>query len=242
MCDFTKPKRINIDITLQKDLCEGEDICPTCKGLGIIVRDNQYGIKQDPDKRIRFPYTHQFLAFCPTCYDGVIKRCQFCGEIIPRIRTKCNCEKQRETVQQERERKEAEILKNAPEATPEILEKNDMFFSEAYSYNEGFFEEWEDFFEEWYQLSYGDENEKENRPKYVWTTEPVYMKMYAADIAYSATEDLYEDAYDQISDSAIEELQDYLNKWCDSCGVGTTYIQGKYKVKIPWEEYENDYC
>lgn len=36
----------------------------------------------------------------------------------------------------------------------------------------------------------------------------------------------------------IIELQNYLNKWCKECGVGTTYFEGKYKVRIPWEDYD----
>jgi len=239
MCEFVKPKHIEIDITLHKDLCEGDEICPTCKGLGVVVRDNIYGLDNDPNKTIMFPYKKQSLILCPTCYNGVIRRCNLCGGIIPLQRTKCNCEKQREIDEIEREKREATKLSLAPDATPEILKKSEYFYSDCYGYNEGYFNEWDDFFDYWHELEYDGEAPKV-RPEYVWTTEPVDLKLWAGDIVLSATEDLYEDAYDSISDKKIKELQDYLDKWCVTSGCGTTYYQGDYKVRIPWEDYEND--
>lgn len=237
MSEFVKPKHIEINITLHKDLCEGDEICPTCKGLGVVVRDNIYGLDNDPNKTIMFPYKKQSLILCPTCYNGVIRRCNLCGEIIPLQRTKCNCEKQREIDEIEREKREATKLSLAPDATPEILKKSEYFYSDCYGYNEGYFNEWDDFFDYWHELEYDGEAPKV-RPEYVWTTEPVDLKLWASDIVSSATEDLYEDAYDSISDKKIDELQKYLDEWCVTSGCGTTYYQGDYKVKIPWEEYD----
>ena len=31
--------------TLHKDLIENEEVCLNCKGLGLVVRDNSYGIE-----------------------------------------------------------------------------------------------------------------------------------------------------------------------------------------------------
>lgn len=67
------------------------------------------------------------------------------------------------------------------------------------------------------------------------------MRIDAYSIVESATDDLYEDAMDNISTGSIKELQDYLDKWCDNCGVGNIYYENhKYKVRIPWEEYDNE--
>ena len=64
------------------------------------------------------------------------------------------------------------------------------------------------------------------------------MHINADDIIANATENLYEDAMDNISDKKCKELQDLLDKWCDTCGVRETYVKSnKYKVKIPWENY-----
>ena len=137
MNEFIKPTKIEVNITLHKDLCENEEICPTCNGLGVVIRDNRYGLENDPDKTIMFPYKKQSLILCPTCYNGVIKRCNLCGKIIPSHRTKCDCDKQRELDRIINEIRKATKLALAPEATPEILEKNGfnkflghgMFFS-----------------------------------------------------------------------------------------------------------------
>ena len=66
------------------------------------------------------------------------------------------------------------------------------------------------------------------------------MSIDATDIIENATEDLYEDAIDSISDKARKELQEYLDNWCKACGVGTTYYEShKYKVRIPWESVDD---
>ena len=54
-----------------------------------------------------------------------------------------------------------------------------------------------------------------------------------------ATEDLYEDAFYDISSKEIERLQRFIDEWIKTCGVGTTYYEShKYKVRIPWEDYD----
>ena len=64
------------------------------------------------------------------------------------------------------------------------------------------------------------------------------MSIDAHNIVESATEDLYEDAIYDVTDESIKRLQDYLDEWCKRCGVGTTYYEShKYKVRIPWEDY-----
>lgn len=239
MSDFVKPTQIEVNVTLHKDLCDGDEICPTCKGLGVVIRHNIYGLDNDPNKTIMFPYKKESLILCPDCYNGVVTRCKFCGKIIPRHKTKCDCETQREIDRIESEKRAATKLALAPEATPAILKKSEYFYSDNYGYNEGYFNEWEDFFDYWHELEYYGDAPKV-RPEYVWTTEPVDLKLWASDIVSAATEDLYEDAYDSISDKKIEELQKYLDEWCAVSGCGTTYYQGDYKVRIPWEDYDED--
>ena len=76
------------------------------------------------------------------------------------------------------------------------------------------------------------------QPMYVWITEPVEMSVDVQNIIENATDDLYEDASGDITNEARKELQDFVDGWCKRCGVGTTYYEShKYKVRIPWEEY-----
>lgn len=244
MSEFVKPRTQYIadkdymekllNATLRKDLHDNEEICPYCHGTGLVIRDNPYGLSDDPNKQLgSFPYTHQSVTFCPHCYNGIIHRCDKCGDIIQKGFLKHDCKAQREEKEKEYIQKRKQALNNAPFATPEILENSLFFYSDNYGENDGYFEEWEEFFEYWYEYYDGEE-----RPEYVWATEPIEISLDASDIVSSATEDLYEDAYDDVSTQSIKELQDYLDNWCKTCGVRTTYIESKYKVRIPWEKYD----
>lgn len=58
--------------TLEKDLQDNEEICPVCHGLGVVLDNNIYGIKGDTSeasKKLRFPYNHQAIKFCPNCFN-----------------------------------------------------------------------------------------------------------------------------------------------------------------------------
>lgn len=41
----------------------------------------------------------------------------------------------------------------------------------------------------------------------------------AEDMVASAVDDLYEDAFDDIAPKKIEALQEYLNRWFETCGI-----------------------
>lgn len=244
MSDFIKPKteyvsnsdyvQKLVNISLKKDLYDNEEVCSFCKGTGLVIAKSPYGLTSDPNKTTMFPYSHQSLTFCPHCFNGIIHRCKLCGEIIERGYTKHNCEQQRELDRKEYEIRRANKLKEAELISPTMLKDMEYFFSDDYGENDGFFTEWEDFFEYW-----SSEHEPtDQKPEYVWSTESVEMSMDAGQLIENATEDLYEDAYYNISDTKIKELQEYLDKWCSECGVGKTYYEGKYKVRIPWEDYD----
>ena len=40
-----KSEKLTFTFTLRKDLIENEEVCQNCKGLGLVVRDNSYGIE-----------------------------------------------------------------------------------------------------------------------------------------------------------------------------------------------------
>jgi len=251
---FEKPRHVEIplkplierllDKKIEKDLCEGEEICPFCNGFGLKIITQAYGLNNDPDNgkpgRRMYPYKNQSLVLqgCLDCYNGVARRCKFCGELIPRGRLKCECEQQKALDREERARKDAEELAKAPIAPPEVEKECKIFFSD---YKEdGYFADWEEFFEEWWNE--GKDKEFPTRPEYVWITTPDEFRIYAENICESATEDLYEDAYNDISEEELKRLQSFLDDWCRSSGVGTTYnVSHKYKVRIPWEDYERSY-
>lgn len=246
MSEFIKPKTVFVsdseyiqnlvNINLKKDLHDDEEICQHCHGTGMVITNNPYGLSDDPNRSIGtlFPYQHQSITFCLYCYNGIVHRCILCGQIMPRGRLKHDCEQQREIDRAELAKKEAEEWQKAPIAPKEVEEACFCLYSEYYPHNEGYFCDWDEFFESW-----AEEHEPDDkRPEFVWITKSEKMRIDAYSIVESATDDLYEDAMDNISTGSIKELQDYLDKWCDNCGVGNIYYENhKYKVRIPWEKY-----
>ena len=224
---------------MRKDLHDNEEICPHCHGTGLEIIDNSYGLSDDPDKTNgMFPYKHQTISSCPWCYTGVIHRCEHCGRVIPKGYLKCDCQKQREIDAAELKKKRKEQLDRAEFAPSEVLDQSYFFYSDDYGNDDGYFSDWDEFFDYWYLNggSIGDE-----RPEFVWATYPVEMHIDARDIVSNATEELYEDACDDVDSKHIKELQDFLDKWCKDCGVSTTYYKdSKYKVRIPWENYDSE--
>ena len=249
MSEFVKPKTVFVsdseyiqnlvNANLRKDLHDNEEICPHCHGTGLVISDNPYGLSDDPDKTIgAFPYEHQAISFCPYCFNGIVHRCEHCGQIISKGYLKHDCQKQREIDAAELEKKRSEQLYRAQFAPPEVLDQSYFFYSDDYGNDDGYFSDWDEFFDYWHENgeTIGDE-----RPEFVWATYPVEMHIDARDIVSNATEELYEDAYDDVDNKKIKELQEFLDKWCKDCGVTTTYYESpKYKVRIPWENYDSE--
>ena len=225
-----------INVNLQKDLCDDEEICSHCHGTGLVITNNPYGLEGDPDKSCGyFPYKHQSITFCPYCYNGIVHRCKLCGEIMPKGVLKHRCDKQREVDRLAAEEKEVRLLEKATEYPPEALSDFVMCYYDGYPHNEGYIMEWDEFFDWWDSECEGEME----RPQYVWGTTKRDMSMDADSLIEEATDDLYEDAEDRISDAERKKLQDFLNEWCANCGVGFTYdYTTKCKIKIPWELYK----
>lgn len=225
-----------VNATLVKDLQEDEEICPHCHGTGMVVVANHYGLSDDPDKtKGHFPYSHQSITFCYHCYNGVVRRCSHCGEHIKKGRISCDCESATEVRKLKKLQEIKAAFDRAPEASEEYVSKCECFYSDYYGNNDGYFFEWDDFFEYWKEHH---EPNNDERPEFVWCTEPEYLTIDAHSIVESAAEDLFEDAISYIDSADIAKLQNYLYKWCDDCGLGPTYYEShKFKIRIPWEEY-----
>ena len=113
--------------------------------------------------------------------------------------------------------------------TDEIARNMEMYYSEDYPYNNGYFSEFEEFIEAWKDRHEPDEP----KPKYVWGTTAVELTIDAGDILENACDELHEGAYDNLSD--VEGLQKYLDEWCAKQRGTTTYYQDcKYAIEIPW--------
>lgn len=241
---FVKPGKVFVDVKgyletllpsgLEKDLHDNEEICEVCHGTGFAKDDHRYGLEGDPN-RSPFPYKHESLWWCPACYNGVVRRCEYCGKLIPKGRLVCDCETVRQMKKKEEDKAASEALNKAEELDSDALgTKFGMCYSDHITHNEGYFNDWDDFFEAW-----DDKDEDLPRPQYVWGTREVEIHIDAYRVLENATEEMYEDAYDDIGKKAFDELQSFLNDWCTRCGVGKSYEEShKFKVRIPWEVYD----
>lgn len=129
---------------LIKDLHGDEAICPMCHGLGLRVVDNCYGLSDDPNKVVgHFPYKHQSLTFCPSCYNGVVHICPDCGKQIPKGRSYCDCEAEQQRQREKKKQQYQETLQKAQKhESYELGSKYAMAYSDFFSRNEGYFSDW----------------------------------------------------------------------------------------------------
>lgn len=231
-----------LPITLKKDLQDNEEICPVCHGLGVVVDNNIYGIKGDTSevaKKSIFPYNHQAIKFCPNCYNGVIRLCQYCGkQIQKRYIDRCDCEQYKAKEEEKKRIKYQEKISRAEEVDIKNIDSNMYFYDEQtndyFSDIDSFVDSYKDFDD--YE---SDEKMINNLPEVLWLTDPVDISMDADSIIESACEELHEDAYDNISSEDRKELQNMLDEWCkEQIGTRTVYPNYKKYVIVRKEWFE----
>jgi len=244
---FVKPKRVVVDALeylsevlkdgLNKELQENQILCPVCKGTGLEITDQVYGLSNDPDKKIgRFPYHSQHIVGCSHCYTGVINLCEHCGKELSRGILRCDCEKSKQIRSIEEHKKTQEQMEKATilKYDDKIALEMEMLFSDDYGYNEGYFTEWEEFFEHW-ESSYEEDDEK---PKYVWGTVSCSLELNSDNILESACDDLHEEAMSNLVD--IDEFETFIKAWSKKqTGTETYWQSSKYLIEIPWKEYND---
>ena len=226
--------------TLEKDFQDHEEICPVCNGLGVVLDNNVYGIKGDTSeaaKKSMFPYNHQAIKFCPNCFNGVIRLCQYCGKQIRKGSIDyCDCEQYKAKEEEEKRIKYQEQISKAEEVNIKDIDSDMWFYDEQ---TDDYFSDI-DYFVDAYKDSDEYESDEEmmnNLPKVLWLTDPVDITMNADNIIESACEELYEDASENISSKDRKELQDMLDKWCSKqTGTRTVYpnYQKYVRVRKEW--------
>lgn len=207
---------VDFKAKLEKHLSKNEEICEDCRGLGMKVDNNVFGIKgYKHSKGMTFPFNNQLLSFCPSCYNGIRKRCEHCNELIRKGWTVCNCETVRKQKDEQQEREARERWNKVPKISLEnALANTGMLYVED-------FDEYvaSNAFEDW--IEYQRDEDGYFDPKdlriYVTSCESIYLS--AADIIENALEELHEDA--EVSNKATEQLQSFLDKWCKENGSGT---------------------
>jgi hypothetical protein len=230
--------------TLEKDLQDNEKICPICHGLGMRLSNSIYGIKGDASEVAKhkiFPYNHQSLSFCPNCYNGVIKLCEYCGELIPKGRLKCNCVEQKEKDEEERRIKYQEKIDKAKEISWEETEyyvydeKSDKYFADKQEFVDYYFYPYFNDLNALAKYSFKEYLEK-HAPKVLWNCSVENISINADSIIEDVCVELHENAEESISSEDRKELQTILDDWCKRQSGATTYYPDyKEYVKVDWE-------
>lgn len=241
MDNVTHREEVNLHEAIQKsfpkilikDLTEHERICPVCNGLGMRIADNVYGIEGDNSEAGRkylFPYKHQALSFCQSCYNGVQRLCPYCGQPYKnQAYLHCDCEGQKKVDEEERIKKRNEKVSKAVSVDEKDVDT--MLYCEEF---DEYYDTVDDFFDD-YACNHAEDDDK--RPVRLWITSVGEISIDAANVIEEACGDLHEDAYDQCDEGSLQKL---LDDWCkEQTGTTTYYPCFKQYVEIDWSKYED---
>ena len=241
MIPLIRKKHINVHEVLEKsfpdvlikDLQDDERICLTCRGLGMVVRNTPYGIRDDTSdagKKKMFPYNNYYFSLCPDCFWGVQKLCRYCWKPYPKGTYICDCEGYKKEKEQKRIAQWREIVDKANPVDEKSV--STMLYCEE---TDEYFDSVDDFLDTWACIH--EENEEFlERPVRLWVTEILRLQIDAENIVVSACEELHEDAYEYCDTKSLQEL---LNKWCsDQTGTDTYIPSYKEYVVIDWNKYK----
>ena len=230
----------NFVYELNKDLQDDEIICPHCQGTGLEIADNIYAISNDTvNIGVRFPYKNQSFQFCKYCYNGVLKKCKYCGSILTKTHFKCACQ---EAQQEERNKLELAHKALYDQATHITWEEANRIYKCFYCENiDYFFYDMVDLID---RLTYiykedfiQDSNTISNLRCYICEETKASIPD-AYDIIERALED--GDCYEtEPEDNDINDLQKVLNDFFNNRNIGITYVPNYGKgIKFKMEDFE----
>jgi hypothetical protein len=225
---------VDFKAKLEKDLSENEVICDDCGGAGFMIDDRPFGIKgyKDPQGAM-FPFKKQTLTFCPSCYNGVRKKCEHCESLLPRHINRCECETAKNERAVEQNKKEFERWSNATKINlKEALENYGILYVDSF---DEFIstDEFEDRLED-LLCDFEDDNghEFDKSMLRIYVTSTTALNFDAVSIIEHECDDLHEEAYERINCEQINELQEMLNKWSETVKTDTLTYHRDYKVGV----------
>lgn len=224
--------KIDFQLTLQKDLNENEVVCTHCKGSGLVIGKNAFGLSGERKGYNLYPYKKEVIQGCPNCYNGVQKVCKHCSNTMLRSKYQCDCEgSKREIDKKYFEMSEKKWNDSVKISYKEALEKYDMVFIDNDSkYID--MDELEEFI--FYMLEDSKEEGSliELNDIRVYGTKSTNLTIDVADIFEMYSDSLHEDAIENIPKEKIEELDNFLTNWCSEVGNRTTTYFVDEKVGI----------
>ena len=209
-------KRITIDTEdflhevipqkIEKDLYHDEKICDTCNGIGLVVDDYPFFIKKDQNIKKRVTKYKKNVSFCPDCYNGVQKLCQYCGEVKGKGQCYCDCEGYQEQRNKKLNKKIKKAIDNAKKITLQETDCEQLY--EPYS-------------QEYLTIDeiYDHEMHKTKIPEYMFETKKLELGFDAWHILESELSNHAPELGDMILEKEIEDLQELLDKWCEKQNV-----------------------
>jgi len=221
-------RMVKMTFELRKDLKENEVICEHCRGTGLEIADNVYGIRGDTTHiGIYFPYKRQSLTFCRHCYNGILRKCPECGSLLNKQIYECACGYHTRKRHAEWEKKDLEKWDKSEKITEkEAFEKFNCLYIgnlDRYIYDKDDLE-----------TAIEDCEEYEINPSKlrIYGTKEIKISLDADSIAESACDELHEDAYEYCD---IKGLQEILDKWCKEQTDTATYYPD-YKIGVRMED------
>ena len=192
------------------------------------------GDTSETGKKYHFPYKHQALSFCQSCYNGVQRLCPYCGQPYKNhAYMHCNCEGQKKADEEERIKKWNEKVSKAVAVDEKDIDT--MLYCEEFG---EYYSTVDDFFDD-YASNYDDEEVYE-KPERLWVTSVEKISVDADNLIENACEELHEEAIESICIDDKIRLQEFLDAWCEEQTGTTTYYPCYEKyVAIDWSRYED---
>lgn len=149
---------------------------------------------------------------CYECSHGIQHVCSKCGK-IGRYNT-CYSE---QCIHEREIERNAKKFEKATKSTYDKVpsHRKEMMYSEVYPYDEGYFSDLDELYE-------ACEDNDIEIPEYVWSTVSNDITLNAVEIVENACCYLHEQAIHRIT--GIEELQEFLDKWCAKQKGTKSYI------------------
>ena len=223
-----KLRRVTFDTTnfmkkiipekLEKDLYPDEQICKACGGIGLVVNDYPFYIWKDDSFFNRIIKYKKNIKFCPDCFNGVQKLCEFCGKVKPKNSYRCDCD----GYKREQDKKEREKIAKQIDEAKKVKLKDCQFEMLFEPYSSQYFT-----IDEIYDLKY------DQLSTVMFGTEKISLNMDAVHILENSLDDYREDAWDFIEDKEVDRLQKFLDEWCDKQKISSYYPN--YRIVVDLE-------
>lgn len=195
---------------VRRQLYPGERLCDTCGGFGVVEGTDPRG---------------RGLTFCHDCIGGIRQTCRFCEQVLKPGQV-CTC---LDAVESRTELHHKTHESRWAQAKKMPWSEAKMKFKWVYIESEGRFEEVETL----------EANLVEHHlkfPMWVYGTTQMELTLDARNIVEEGCNELHEEATNSISSTQMEQLQFFLENWCDNVKDSTRTYFPDYTIGVVMDE------